>query len=256
MVELTIRLVVSLAIVVGLLLLIARFAGRRFRGSSDALVQVVHRQPLSRSTAVAVVSVGSRVLVLGTTESHVSVLTELDPEELESGELVLPQVAAVPAQAHETSSFAAELDAARLATEVAAAPVVARPPARVTPKTSAEPRLATGSSARPAARPAARTAVVPPPVEVPLTAETAAALTVLASEEATPAPTPAPAVDLAPALALLEAENSDVLRAVTNIRTRQALVPGAGTGPLAGSVLSPQTWKQAFAVATQRKKAS
>ncbi|MCW2856974.1 MAG: hypothetical protein JWR52_2589 [Marmoricola sp.] len=88
MLELTIRLVVSLSIVVGLLLLLARFGARKFRGNSGALVHVVHRQPLSRTTSVAVVTVGSRVLVLGTTEQHVSVLTELDADELEIADVL------------------------------------------------------------------------------------------------------------------------------------------------------------------------
>ena|SRR5690348_1292601 len=83
MLELTIRLVVSLAIVVGLLLVLARFGARKFRGNSGALVHVVHRQALSRTSSVSVVTVGSRVLVLGTTEQQISVLTELDPDELE-----------------------------------------------------------------------------------------------------------------------------------------------------------------------------
>ncbi len=83
MLELTIRLIASLAVVVGLLLLLARVAGKRFAGREGAPVQVVHRQPLSRSTSVAVVTVGSRVLVVGTTDHQVSLLTELDPEELE-----------------------------------------------------------------------------------------------------------------------------------------------------------------------------
>jgi flagellar protein FliO/FliZ len=83
MVELVVRLVFSLAVVLGMVILLARFGGRRFRGSADALVRVVHRQALSRSASVAVVSVGSRVLVLGTTEHQVQLLTELEPEELE-----------------------------------------------------------------------------------------------------------------------------------------------------------------------------
>ena len=83
MLELTIRLIVSLAIVVGLLLVLARVGARKFRGQAGALVRVVHRQPLSRTSAVAVVTVGSRVLVLGTTEHQVSILTELEPEELD-----------------------------------------------------------------------------------------------------------------------------------------------------------------------------
>ncbi len=87
MLELTVRLVVSLAVVVGLLLLLAKFGARKFRGNAQALVHVVHRQPLSRTSAVAVVTVGSRVLVLGTTEQQVSVLAELDPDELDLAEL-------------------------------------------------------------------------------------------------------------------------------------------------------------------------
>jgi flagellar protein FliO/FliZ len=97
MLELTIRLVVSLAIVVGLLLLLARFGARRFRGQAGALVRVVHRQPLSRTSAVAVVTVGARVLVLGTTEHQVSILTELDPEELDLGVIELGVVDLEPA---------------------------------------------------------------------------------------------------------------------------------------------------------------
>ena len=94
MLELTIRLVVSLAFVLGLLLLIARISSRRFRGSRDSMVRVLHRQQLTRSSAVSVVSVGSRVLVLGTTEQQVSVLAELDPEDVADAEVV--QLAAVP----------------------------------------------------------------------------------------------------------------------------------------------------------------
>ena len=100
MLELTIRLIVSLAIVVGLLLLLARFGARRFRGHSGALVRVVHRQPLSRTSAVAVVTVGSRVLVLGTTEHQVSILTELEPEELEVEVLDDPEVLEVRPARH------------------------------------------------------------------------------------------------------------------------------------------------------------
>ncbi len=87
MLALTIRLIASLAVVVGLMLLLARFTGRRMRGSRGSLVQVVHRQPLSRTSGVAVVSIGDRVLVLGTTEQNVSLITELDPEVLDDADL-------------------------------------------------------------------------------------------------------------------------------------------------------------------------
>lgn len=82
MLDLLLRLLASLAVVVGLLLLLARLASRRFTGRAGAPVQVVHRQQLSRGSAVAVVAVGSRVLLLGTTDHQVSLLTELDPEDL------------------------------------------------------------------------------------------------------------------------------------------------------------------------------
>lgn len=79
---LLLRLLGSLAVVVGLLLLIARFAGRRFRTTNSAAIQVVHRQALGRGQGVAVVAVGTRVLVLGTTEQQVTLLAEVEPDEV------------------------------------------------------------------------------------------------------------------------------------------------------------------------------
>lgn len=83
MAELALRLVASLAVVVGLLLLLQRFAARRFQGRAGATIQVVQRQALSRGSGVAVVTVAGRILVLGTTEQQVTLLTELDADELE-----------------------------------------------------------------------------------------------------------------------------------------------------------------------------
>ena len=103
MLELVVRLVVSLAVVVGLMLLLAKLSMRRFQGRSDALVRVVHRQALSRSSSISVVSVGSRVLVIGTTEQQVNLLTELDPEEIEDAGVtdvtVLPSATTAEQQA-------------------------------------------------------------------------------------------------------------------------------------------------------------
>jgi flagellar protein FliO/FliZ len=83
MAGLVVRLVFSLAIVLGLLLLIARFAGRRFQGRAGAPVRVLHRQPISRGSSVTVVTVGTRILVLGSTEQQVTLLTELEPDEID-----------------------------------------------------------------------------------------------------------------------------------------------------------------------------
>ncbi len=83
MLELVVRLVFSLAVVVGLLLLLARFGAKRFNSGTDAPIKVLHRQSLSRNGSVALISVGGRVLVLGTTDQQVSLLTELDPDEID-----------------------------------------------------------------------------------------------------------------------------------------------------------------------------
>ena len=82
MVELVIRVVFSLAVVLGLLWFIARTSSRRFGGAARSMVRIVARQPLARSASLAVVEVGDRVLVVGVSENGVSLLTELDPSEL------------------------------------------------------------------------------------------------------------------------------------------------------------------------------
>ena len=47
MVELAVRLVFSLAVVVGLLLLTVKVGGRKFRPRNGAAVRILHRQSLS-----------------------------------------------------------------------------------------------------------------------------------------------------------------------------------------------------------------
>ncbi|MDI6909294.1 flagellar biosynthetic protein FliO [Nocardioides sp.] len=98
MLELTVRLLVSLSLVIGLLLLLARFGGRRFRGGRDPMVRVLHRHHLSRGSTVSVVAVGSRLLVLGATEHQVRVLTELDPDDLATTDAEVLSLAEGPAE--------------------------------------------------------------------------------------------------------------------------------------------------------------
>lgn len=47
-------------------------------------MEVIARHGLSRGSSVAVVRVGGRALVIGVTEHQVSLLTEIDPAELEA----------------------------------------------------------------------------------------------------------------------------------------------------------------------------
>lgn len=166
MTELVVRLVFSLAVVIGLLLLLAKLGSRRFRGRDGALVQILHRQALSRSSSVTVVTVGGRVLVLGTTEQQITVLTELEPDEVE---------------------VAADSDAA--GSDDADEPDAAD---------AAAPRTGVVAAFRPALH----------------------------------AVLPATAATVQPV--------SGTARAA------------ASSGPLAGSVLSPDTWRQALAAATRR----
>ena len=84
MLELAVRVGVSLCVVLGLLWATARVGSRRLGGGSRSLVRVRGRQALSRTSSLAVVEVGSRVLVVGVSDGGVRLLTELDPEELEA----------------------------------------------------------------------------------------------------------------------------------------------------------------------------
>lgn len=60
-------------------------AGGRGRGGRRPLpVEVVARRGLSRGASVTVVRLGSRTLVLGVTDHQVSLLTEIDPAELQT----------------------------------------------------------------------------------------------------------------------------------------------------------------------------
>jgi len=85
------RLVVSLAVVLALMALLARYLRNRQLGgggglgaprSRDLGIQVLTRQGVGRTASVTLVQVAGTVLLLGVTESSVSVLRELTDEEL------------------------------------------------------------------------------------------------------------------------------------------------------------------------------
>jgi flagellar protein FliO/FliZ len=84
MAELTVRVVISLAVVLGLFWLVARTGSRKLGVRDRGLLRVRGRQALTRGSSLAVVEVGARVLVVGVSDSGVRLLTELDPRELES----------------------------------------------------------------------------------------------------------------------------------------------------------------------------
>jgi flagellar protein FliO/FliZ len=87
------RLLVSLAVVLGVLWLVGKRMNRRGRRTRNALIEVLGRQQLGRHSAVAVVRVAEQTLVLGITEGAVSLLTTA-----EAGEAELADAAAQPAR--------------------------------------------------------------------------------------------------------------------------------------------------------------
>ena len=201
MIELTVRLVVSLAIVVGLLLLTARLGSRRFRSGSGAPVKVLHRQALSRTSSIAVVEVGSRTLVLGATEHQINVLTELHASDLlgapdrdQAPTAVIDLGEARSSRAGHGRPEAADF-APQLAAALEAGPLLAPASAGAdtVPTDGAGPHDAQPAASTPRRRPGAHAA-----------------------------------------------------------SGRSASATGSSTGPLAGSVLSAETWRQAMAVARGR----
>lgn len=144
------RVVVSLAVVLGLVWVLGQAARRRGTGGgAQTAVTVVGRQALSRSASVAVVRVVGcpHDLVLGVTDSSVTLLGSADP-----GELAPPAPAPAPAPAHSTAQDAP-------AFEQVMAAVGSRPQPRAhllpQPTTRAELRARAGSvPAAPADQPA------------------------------------------------------------------------------------------------------
>lgn len=73
------RLVPSLAVIIGALLLV-RWYAQRGRGANRAAIKVVARAGLSKNAYVAVVQVGSARYLVGATDQSVQLLAELDED--------------------------------------------------------------------------------------------------------------------------------------------------------------------------------
>jgi flagellar protein FliO/FliZ len=90
------RLAVSLAVVFALMAVAGRLLRRRGLGTrgttATSRIEVLARQGLGRTSSVQLVRVAGRTLVLGVTETNVSVLGEADPLLLEA-ELALTAAA-------------------------------------------------------------------------------------------------------------------------------------------------------------------
>ena len=82
------RLILSMGVVLGVMVLAAKvvrnrnFAGLR-RGGPATRIEVLARQPFGKNASVAVVMAAGKALVIGVTESQVTVLAEADPDDLQ-----------------------------------------------------------------------------------------------------------------------------------------------------------------------------
>jgi flagellar biosynthetic protein FliO len=95
--ELLIRLALSLAVVIGLMVGATALLKRRgfagFAGSGprrpvpSAQVEVLARKPLGRNASVAIVRAGGKSMVLGVTDAQVTLLVDAEIDELELDEV-------------------------------------------------------------------------------------------------------------------------------------------------------------------------
>ena len=77
-----VRLVLCLAFVGGVLLFASRVAQKRGLGGNTGVIEVVARQRMGRASSVSVLRVAGRVLVVGSTEEQVTLLAEVEDDEL------------------------------------------------------------------------------------------------------------------------------------------------------------------------------
>lgn len=88
MVETVLRIGFSLLVVLGLMWAMARVARRPLGRRTGSALAVVARQQLSRNSVVAVVRVADRALILGVTDTQVTMLGEADLTEVEKHQAV------------------------------------------------------------------------------------------------------------------------------------------------------------------------
>ena len=127
MVVLALRVLLSLAVVLGLFWVVARTGSRKLGGRDRALIRVRGRQALSRGSSLAVVEVGGRVLVVGVSDGGVRLLTEMDPHDLENA----PQVALAAVESAEPATGPVRDEDFAAAFERASASVAAHGPTTV-----------------------------------------------------------------------------------------------------------------------------
>jgi flagellar protein FliO/FliZ len=86
-----IRLVLTLGFIAVVLVYAARLAKKRGLGQGTGLIEVVARQRMGRASSVSVLRVAGRVLVVGSTDEQVTLLAEVEDEELQAALAAAPR---------------------------------------------------------------------------------------------------------------------------------------------------------------------
>jgi flagellar protein FliO/FliZ len=228
------RAVLSLALVVFVMWLLGRWArGRgRKRTRSRHGLEVLARQQLTRNASVAVVRIGDTARILGVTDSHVSLLGEVDAGQFDAGQfdaadLDAAQLDAAPVGIRprdvRRSDTLVDFPYPQLAEVPVPAPVAA---ATALPTPLPTPLPARGATGRPSGRPAtfAGTGAAPSP-----------------SPRLSPSPSPSPSPRPSPRSG-----------AAAGRRAARASHRRGPVRALEGSALSLTTWTDAVNVLRER----
>jgi len=207
-VEMIGRLLVSLAAVLGVMWLIAKRVKRGAAPKNTRLIDVLGRQQLSRNASVAVIRVLDQAVIVGVTDGQVNVLGEAD---LAAAEALAQAADAAKAGRKKRSLGGVAALAARAAQPAAA-------------QRAAAQRAA-------AAYPAAGYVDDVAPQQPRATRQAPAASRTTAAQ--------ARAAQALAAQALAAAQAARAGEPAARFATRER-----STSPLAGSALSPQTWRQ------------
>lgn len=77
------RLVLSLAFIAVVLWFAARVAKKRGLGGHTGLIEVLARQPMGRTSAVTVIRVADKVMIVGSTEGQITLLGDVDGTQMD-----------------------------------------------------------------------------------------------------------------------------------------------------------------------------
>ena len=89
-----IRLVLSLGFIAAVLVFASRLAKKRGLGQGNGLIEVVAPPRLGRASSVSVLRVAGRVLVVGSTDEQVTLLAEMEDDEVATALAAAPRAGA------------------------------------------------------------------------------------------------------------------------------------------------------------------